>query len=138
IALYTPKVDIIDPLGNVLAHAEPLDTHVMTTTAGDKPGVYLRGTTYTPTAALNLYVNNDSKQIFNFGVIARSLDITINPQQGGQSLIYTDDVSVASTAVPTTLLLRISVAGIPRLVARVSIPQTLPRRVTVSAWSVQR
>jgi hypothetical protein len=138
IAVYGLKSDIKDGLGNVVVPAQPIGTQLMTTTNGDKPAVFIRGTSYVPNAAMTLYVNNDSRQIFNFGVIARNLVLSVNPQSGGTYLIYTDDVDVASTDVPSDMLLRVSVDGKLRLIVRASIPQAAPRQVSVLSWAVQR
>jgi hypothetical protein len=47
------------------------------TTNGQKPDFYFQGFAYAPRAAANLQVNNTSAQHFNFGVVFRTLSLSI-------------------------------------------------------------
>jgi hypothetical protein len=115
--------------------------------------LYVQGTTYAPTAWVDVEINNNSGQVFRFGIISRKL-----------SLIATasSDLSKAIVEVPnllnagpsrTVLYLAVfvcpgttpcSTSGTPQLKVKLGI--TDPdgtahpghRQVTVYDWSVQR
>jgi hypothetical protein len=149
IALYSPKSDVKDSTGATVASAETTGTTLITTTNGDKPVLFLRGTAYAPKANLIVYVANASKQLFNFGIISQALTLSVNPQVSGQQLIYVDNTSDGSTPTPVVTLLRVytcagtvacPTTGTPQLAVKVSIAHAtgIPAATTVLSWSQTR
>ncbi len=116
--------------------------------------VFIQGTTYTPRALLNVQLNNNTAQVFRWGVIARAL--VISPTGSANltgPVIQVPDTNVSGGMISILYLIvylcpnsgTCTVApGKQRLLVKVAIqdPSGVPiagqREVTVYTWSIVR
>lgn len=120
----------------------------------NSPGsvLYIQGTTYTPKAAVDIDLNNETSQVFRFGIVARHLSIsaTGSPDLSAPVIEVPDG---AGGHLRTVLFLQVyvcagpsacSASGNPALTVKVGIEDdngiVTPgdRQITVYDWSVQR
>ncbi|TDO35715.1 hypothetical protein EV643_122126 [Kribbella sp. VKM Ac-2527] len=126
------------------------DTCAMVSTVNNSGNqFYVQGTTYAPSAAIDVTLNNAAEQVFRFGVVARSLwvketgsfsytGVVIEVPDDSPGFVFTLYLNVylcqgASTCTP---------GGAPTLTSRVALVDSDPtipdpgrRQVTVLSWS---
>jgi len=125
-----------------------------TVTSNQNPDsrLYIQGTTYLPKARVDVALNNDTGQVFRFGIIARSLRVTStssadlnspvievpDEEPGGlRTVVYLKVYVCAGTMACLT-------SGSPQLGVKVGLGDPTgtavagAREVTVYSWSVQR
>jgi hypothetical protein len=116
--------------------------------------LYIQGTTYTPKAVLDVYLNNNTSQVFKYGLISRSLLIhSTGSSDLTNPVIELPDDSTGINNTSTVVYLSVyvcpasgscSVSGNPRLRVKVQILDptgTLvagARQIIVQSWSGQR
>lgn len=113
------------------------------------PSFTVRGTVYAPTAAIDMVFNNSAAQYFQWGLIARTIQID---STGSASALANATISVPNTApapfaLPNIMYLDVYVCpnsstcastGKVLLKAKVQLSATAPTTTTVLSWSVQR
>lgn len=112
------------------------------------PLVTLWGTTYTPTAAIELQLNNNTNQVFRWGLIARVIRVRSTGSANlASAVIDVPNDAPAPFALPGQRYLTIyvcpgrstcSTSGTLRLRASVILSPTAPRTVTVASWATVR
>lgn len=121
---------------------------VISTDNTNRTSLTIFGTTYTPHAAIDIYLNNNTSQVFRWGLVARTfvLGATGSPDFS-QAVISVPADAPAPFAVPSVMYLNVfvcpgsspcSTAGSPKLRAKVQLSTTTPTTVTVLSWSQQR
>lgn len=129
-----------------------------TTTANNNRGLYIQGTTYVPTARLDLTLNNASAEVFRSGIVAWRAAVNINPSTAytdpvievpDQTLDYSDvyfTAWVCPTGAPPTTAAAAASACTRAGTARVSFQDDDPasvstsgnRKVRVYSWTIYR
>jgi len=159
VAFYGLKNDLV----TAGAPTIPAESGCVTTVGGsgcsvlrsdNSPGsvLYIQGTTYTPKAAVDIDLNNETSQVFRFGIVARHLSIsaTGSPDLSAPVIEVPDG---AGGHLRTVVFLQVyactgssacAPSGQPALTVKVGIEDdggiVTPgdRQITVYDWSVQR
>ncbi|MDT5023866.1 MAG: hypothetical protein QOE61_292 [Micromonosporaceae bacterium] len=126
---------------------------VITTELSPKNSFYVQGTTYVPSAVLDISLNNTTQQVFRYGVIARSLYLSPTGSADLTNPVIEVPDDSPAYALRTVVNLDVyicpgadtcSATGTARLRAKVGIsdpggpPVAGKREITVYTWSVQR
>jgi hypothetical protein len=111
------------------------------------PRLFIRGTTYAPRSMLDLFLNNNTVQVFRWGLVSRGIRLG---STGSSDLEYpvidVPDGAPAPFAVPNLMYLEVflcpgastcGTTGPVRLRAKVMVSDDAPRRVTVLSWNNQ-
>ncbi|WAX57114.1 hypothetical protein M6B22_21745 [Jatrophihabitans cynanchi] len=121
---------------------------VVQTTNDPNPALTVYGTTYVPRAVIDLYLNNNTVQVFRWGLVTRALLVgSTGSTNLANAVIDVPNDAPAPFAVPSVLYLNVfvctgpsacSTAGTPKLRAKVQLSTTTPTTATVLSWSQQR
>jgi hypothetical protein len=121
---------------------------VLQTYNDPNPALTIYGTTYVPNAVIDLYLNNNTVQVFRWGLVTRSLLIgSTGSSSLASAVIDVPDDAPAAFALPNIMFLDVFVcpgqstcdtSGTVRLRAKVQLSATTPTTVTVLSWSQQR
>ena len=106
------------------------------------------GTTYVPRAVIDLYLNNNTVQVFRWGLVTRALLVgSTGSTNLANAVIDVPNDAPAPFAVPSVMYLNVfvctgpsacSTSGTPKLRATVQLSTTTPTAATVLSWSQQR
>jgi Tfp pilus assembly protein PilX len=110
------------------------------------PQLVIQGTTYTPLAMIDLVLNNNTVQVFRWGLVTRGIRIgsTGSTSSLSQPVIDVPDDAPAPFPEPNVVYLDVfvcpgsatcSATGTPKLRAKVLVSPTPPTTVTVLSWS---
>lgn len=129
------------PAGGNSGHCAILQSY-----SDPNPALTIQGTTYTPLSAIDLYLNNNTVQVFRWGLITRTFRISSTGSTGSLSnpvidvpanapspflspnIVYLDVfVCPAASTCPTS--------GTVRLRAKVLVTPDSPQTVKVLSWS---
>lgn len=112
------------------------------------PLITLWGTTYAPTAAIELSLNNNTNQVFRWGLLVRLVRVRSSGSPNlSSAVIDVPSDAPAPFALPGQRYLRIyvcpgsstcSTSGTLRLRASVILSAAAPRTVTVTSWATVR
>jgi len=118
---------------------------VIQTTNDPNPALTIYGTTYVPNAAIDLYLNNNTVQVFRWGLVARTVLIGSTGSAGlGAAVIDVPDDAPAPFALPTYYYLDVflcpgqatcSTSGSVALSAKVQLSPAAPFTAKVLSWS---
>jgi hypothetical protein len=127
---------------------------VLSTDNAPNSQLYIQGTTYTPKAVLDVYLNNNTSQVFKYGLISRSLLIhSTGSSDLTNPVIELPDDSLGTSNTSTVVYLSVyvcpesgscSVSGTPKLRVKVQILDPTgtvvggARQISVQSWSLQR
>jgi Tfp pilus assembly protein PilX len=125
--------------------ADPAHCAVLQTYNDPSPGITIYGTTYVPKAVIDLYLNNNTVQVFRWGLVTRELFIgaTGSPNLATAVIDVPADAPLPF-AVPNLMYLDVyvcpgastcSATGPVRLRAKVQLSTTTPTTATVLSWS---
>jgi hypothetical protein len=113
-----------------------------------KATLTIQGTTYAPPAFINVILNNNTKKVFYWGLIANAISFTgTGSADISNSLVDVPDQAANPTPSPTGMLLEVYVcpavsscnaSGTPKLRVKVKVSSTSPRAVTVVSWASPR
>jgi hypothetical protein len=107
------------------------------------------GTTYVPGAVIDLYLNNNTIQVFRWGLVARAISLHSTGSTSSliNAVIDVPDDAPAPFALPSAQYLKVYVCGDGAtscatggqlaLTVKLEVSGTLPRTVTILSWSVQ-
>jgi hypothetical protein len=129
------------PAGGDSTHCAILQSY-----SDPNPGMTIQGTTYTPAAAIDLYLNNNTIQIFRWGLITRSFRLSSTGSTGSLSNPVIDVPANAPAPFNTPNLMYLDVfvcpgagtcstSGTVKLRAKVLVSPDSPHAVTVLSWS---
>jgi len=121
---------------------------VILTDNSPKTSFTVYGTTYTPFAPIDIFLNNFTNQVFRWGLVARTflLGATGSPDFS-QAVISVPADAPAPFAIPSVMYLNVFVCsgpgpcaatGTPKLRVKAQLSTTTPTSVTVLSWSQQR
>lgn len=137
--------------GSFPVSAEPICSPVVATCAllntgnSPKPTLTIRGTTYAPNAFLDITLNNNSKKVFYWGLIAYAIRFSgTGSADVSNDLVDVPDTAPLAIPIPTIAYLDVyvcrgaatcSASGVLSLQVKVKISAASPRTVTVLSWS---
>lgn len=120
---------------------------IVKTIQDPNPALTIYGTTYVPAAVVDLYLNNNTVQVFRWGLVTRSVLIGATGSASlGSAVIDVPDDAPAPFALPSNMYLDVFVcpgvascssAGTLRLRVKVQLSVNLPTTATVLSWSEQ-
>lgn len=129
------------PAGGDATHCAILQSY------GDpNPALTIQGTTYTPLSVIDLYLNNNTVQVFRWGLITRSLRISSTGSTGSLNnpVIDVPSNAPAPYSLPNLVYLEVYVcpgastcaaSGTVKLRAKLLLTPDTPKAVTVLSWS---
>lgn len=132
------------PLGGDASHCPLLQSY-----SDPSPSLTIQGTVYTPRSMLDLYLNNNTVQVFRWGLVTRGIEIQSTGSTGSLSSPVIDVPADAPLpfSLPNLLYLDVFVcpgaatcntSGTVRLRAKVLLSTQTPRTVAVLSWNSQR
>jgi len=131
------------PVGGDSTHCAVVQTY-----NDPNPGLTVYGTTYVPKAVIDLYLNNNTTQVFRWGLVTRAFYAgSTGSSSLDSAIISVPDDAPAPFALPNLMYLDVyvcpgaatcSATGTNRLRAKVLVTPAAPRTVSVLSWSVQR
>jgi hypothetical protein len=118
---------------------------VVQTTNDPNPATTIYGTTYVPNAVIDLYLNNNTVQVFRWGLVTRALLVgSTGSSDLASAVIDVPDDAPAPFAIPDLMYLDVYVcpgqpscntSGLVRLRVKVQLSATTPTTATVLSWS---
>jgi Tfp pilus assembly protein PilX len=121
---------------------------VLQTYNDPSPGLTIYGTTYTPKSIIDLYLNNNTTQVFRWGLVTRGFySGSTGSSDLSNAIIAVPDDAPAPFALPNLMYLDVYVcpnsgtcdaSGQVRLRVKVLVSPVTPRTVSVLSWAVQR
>ena len=118
---------------------------VLQTTNDPNPGTTIYGTTYTPRAMIDLYLNNNTVQVFRWGLVTRGILVGSSGSSDlSNAVIDVPDDAPAPFPLPTYYYLDVylcpgqatcNTSGTVALRAKIQVSSTTPRSVKVLSWS---
>jgi Tfp pilus assembly protein PilX len=132
------------PLGGDSSHCPLLQSY-----SDPSPSLTIQGTMYTPRSMLDLYLNNNTVQVFRWGLVTRGIKIRSTGSTGSLSNPVIDVPADAPLpfALPGLMYLNVyvcpgasscGITGPVRLRVKVRVSPSAPRTVTVLGWNNQR
>jgi hypothetical protein len=131
------------PVGGDAIHCAVVQTY-----NDPSPALTIYGTTYTPRSVIDLYLNNNTNQVFRWGLVTRSLYAgSTGSSDLSNAIIAVPDDAPSPFPLPNMMYLDVYVcpnsgtcdtSGQVRLRVKVLVTAVPPRTVSVLSWAVQR
>jgi hypothetical protein len=129
--------------------SDPATCAVIQSYSDPYPRLTIQGTTYTPRSMIDLYLNNNTIQVFRWGLVTRGLQLHSTGSTGSlvNPVIDVPDNAPAPFPEPNLMYLKVRVcpaaatcgtSGPVRLRVKVRVYPDDPQKLTVLSWSSDR